>query len=88
MHGHDTLPDFSMVAVPGPDKDNPFLQFQSTAQAMKWLRNDSIEQVHSGKVAIIKFCELLDLGIEQVVQRRTMVMKKKVQVAGPKGEEE
>ena len=87
-HGHDTLPDFCMTSVPGPDNDQPFLQFGSTAEAMKWLKNDSIEQVHSGKVAIIKFCELLDLGVEQVVQRRTMTMKKKVLITGPTGESE
>jgi len=87
-HGHETLPDFCMTSVPGPNKDQPFLQFPSTAEALKWIRNDSIEQIHSGKVAIIKFCELFDLGVEQVVQRRTLTMKKKVQISGPMGESE
>ena len=86
IRGHATIPDGAMVPVPGPAKDRPFLQFEGAAAALRWIKNDSVEQLGNGECVVLKVCEVMSLGVEQIVQKRSLVLKQKIQVSGPTGE--
>jgi hypothetical protein len=88
IRGHGSIPDGALVPVPGESEDRPFLQFEAASHALRWIKNDTTERLGNGEVVIMKICEVMNLGVKQVVQKREIVFKKKVQVAGPTVESE
>lgn len=72
------LPKGTLVPIPKVP------QFEDTAKALKWIRNDSGDTLAGKQVMILRACEILSL---RIAQRPTVVIEAKPKVAVSSGPE-